>query len=228
MPSPAGERVGVRGSRSQSRSGLPPRYAAWVDPTHAAVVSDDPLARQGLAALLGQRSDLSLAAEAAPRDAEGLAAGGADVILWDVAGTGAQRLGEVAAGVPVVALVASEEQAAEALAAGARGVIFRGAGGDRIAAALVAAARGLQVLEADLSPWVRPPARPAAAEGLTPREVEVLALLGEGLANKAIAQRLGIAERTAKFHVESILGKLGAESRSEAIVVAARRGLLVL
>ncbi len=150
------------------------------------------------------------------------------MILWDVAGTGALRLGEVAAGVPVVALVASEEQAAEALAAGARGVIFRGASGDRIAAALVAAGRGLLVLEEDLSPWVRPPAQPAAAEGLTPREVEVLALLGEGLANKTIAQRLGIAERTAKFHVESILGKLGAESRSEAIVLAARRGLLVL
>jgi len=199
-----------------------------VEPTHAAVVSDDPLARQGLAAILGHRSDLSLAAEAAPHDAEGLAADAVDVILWDVAGTGTQRLREAAAGVPVVALVASEEQAAEALAAGARAVIFRGAGGDRIAAALVAAARGLLVLEGDLSPWVRPPTRPAAAEGLTPREVEVLALLGEGLANKTIAQRLGISERTAKFHVESILGKLGAESRSEAIVLAARRGLLVL
>jgi two-component system, NarL family, nitrate/nitrite response regulator NarL len=199
-----------------------------VDPIRTAIVSDDPIARRGLAALLGDRADLLLTAEAGPGDAEGLAAGAADVILWDVAGTAAQRLGEVAAGTPVVALVATEEQAAEALTDGARAVIFRGAGADRIAAALVAGARGLLVLEADLSRWVRPPGRTASAEGLTPREVEVLALLGEGLANKTIAQRLGIAERTAKFHVESILGKLGAESRSEAIVLAARRGLLVL
>jgi len=199
-----------------------------VDPIRAAIVSDDPLARQGLTALLGHRAELFLAAEGAPGDAEDLLVGAADVILWDVTGTGAQRLGVATAGVPVVALIASEEQAAEALAAGARAVIFRGAGEDRIAAALVAVARGLLVLEADLSPWVRPPAHPATAEGLTRREVEVLALLGEGLANKSIAQRLGIAERTAKFHVESILGKLGAESRSEAIVLAARRGLLVL
>jgi DNA-binding NarL/FixJ family response regulator len=56
----------------------------------------------------------------------------------------------------------------------------------------------------------------------------VLALLAEALPNKAIAQRLGISERTAKFHVESILGKLGAESRSEAIVIAARRGMVTL
>ena len=197
-----------------------------MEPTRAAIVSDDPLARQGLAALLGHRVELLLAG--APGDPEGLALGAPDVILWDVAGTGAQRLGEIGAGVPVVALIATEEQAAEALAAGARAVIFRASGEDRISAALVAAARGLLVLEADLSRWVRPPEHPTTAEGLTPREVEVLALLGEGLANKAIAQRLGIAERTAKFHVESILGKLGAESRSEAIVLAARRGLLVL
>ena len=64
--------------------------------------------------------------------------------------------------------------------------------------------------------------------GLTPRETEVLALLAEGLSNKGIAARIGIAERTAKFHVESILAKLGAETRSEAIVLAARRGMVAL
>ena len=56
----------------------------------------------------------------------------------------------------------------------------------------------------------------------------MLALLSEGLANKAIATRLGISEHTAKFHVNAILGKLGAESRSEAIVRAARLGMVVL
>ncbi|HSB20718.1 MAG TPA: helix-turn-helix transcriptional regulator, partial [Anaeromyxobacteraceae bacterium] len=63
---------------------------------------------------------------------------------------------------------------------------------------------------------------------LTPRELEVLPLLAEGLSNKQIAARLGIAERTAKFHVESILGKLPAATRAEAVAVAARRGLLAI
>jgi two-component system, NarL family, nitrate/nitrite response regulator NarL len=65
-------------------------------------------------------------------------------------------------------------------------------------------------------------------ERLTPREREVLGLLAEGRSNKAIATRLGISDHTAKFHVNAILGKLGAETRSEAIVLAARRGMVVL
>ena len=98
-----------------------------------------------------------------------------------------------------------------------------------LAAALVAVARGLSVLEGPLaSEWLRPPDAPLAAEGLTPREREVLALLAEGLANKAIAARLGISEHTAKFHVNAILGKLGVENRAEAIVRAARLGLVAL
>ncbi|HEY6006255.1 MAG TPA: LuxR C-terminal-related transcriptional regulator, partial [Anaeromyxobacter sp.] len=76
--------------------------------------------------------------------------------------------------------------------------------------------------------WLRPPDDAAAVEGLTAREREVLALLAEGLANKAIAARLGISEHTAKFHVNAILGKLGAGSRAAAIVKAARLGLVVL
>jgi DNA-binding NarL/FixJ family response regulator len=70
---------------------------------------------------------------------------------------------------------------------------------------------------------VEPPAEP-----LTRRELEVLTLLGQGLSNKAIASHLGISESTAKFHVNSILGKLGVASRSEAIVHASRLGLVIL
>jgi two-component system, NarL family, nitrate/nitrite response regulator NarL len=89
-------------------------------------------------------------------------------------------------------------------------------------------ARGLSVLDGVLArQFVRPPAA-APQEPLTPREREVLALLAEGLANKTIAARLGISEHTAKFHVNAILGKLGVESRAEAIVHAARAGLVVL
>ena len=66
------------------------------------------------------------------------------------------------------------------------------------------------------------------AEPLTPREIEVLELLAEGLTNKGIAARLGISDQTVKFHVASILGKLGASSRTEAVRRAVRRGLLAL
>ncbi len=201
-----------------------------MDRTRAVIVSEDPLARAGLAALLQDRSDLAVAGGIAPGDAQALAALAADVALFDAGAADAVGLRELAPALPVVALVAGEAQAAEALAAGARAVVFRDAGADRLAAALVGAASGLVALEGALASWLRPPApaRAADAEGLTPREAEVLALLAEALPNKAIAQRLGISERTAKFHVESILGKLGAESRSEAIVIAARRGMVTL
>jgi DNA-binding CsgD family transcriptional regulator len=63
-------------------------------------------------------------------------------------------------------------------------------------------------------------------EALTPREVEVLRLMGDGLVNKEIAERLGISEHTAKFHVASILGKLQASSRTDAVAQGMRRGLI--
>jgi DNA-binding NarL/FixJ family response regulator len=65
-------------------------------------------------------------------------------------------------------------------------------------------------------------------ESLTDRELQVLSRLAEGLSNKQIAARLGISEHTAKFHVNAILGKLGVQSRTEAVVRAARLGLLML
>ena len=65
-------------------------------------------------------------------------------------------------------------------------------------------------------------------EPLTPREIQVLELLAEGLANKAIAQALGISDQTVKFHVSSISGKLGAANRTDAVRRAVRRGLIAL
>ena len=72
----------------------------------------------------------------------------------------------------------------------------------------------------------------SAAEGveeaLTPREIQVLELLAEGMANKAIAARLGISDQTVKFHVAAIMGKLGASNRTEAVRRAVRRGVISL
>jgi DNA-binding NarL/FixJ family response regulator len=200
-----------------------------MDAVRLLVVGNDPLARAGLAARLAGRSDVAIAGEAAPEEAFATAAAlGAAILLWDL-GAGTSAAGVAAeGGPPAVALSGSESAAAEALRAGARGVLFRSASAEAIAAASVAAARGLSVVDSALaSEWLRPPAA-APAEGLTPREAEVLGLLAEGLSNKGIAARLGISEHTAKFHVNAILGKLGADSRAAAIVRAARLGLVAL
>jgi two-component system nitrate/nitrite response regulator NarL len=203
-----------------------------VEKLRVAVVSEDPLLRAGMAALLAGREEVSVEAALSPEEvtAAALDTTRVEAALVDAASLApGDGLQEIARAVPVVALVTDGSGASLALAAGARSVLFRGeAGGDRVAAALVAAARGLLALDPSLGGWLRPPPPAVDAEPLTAREREVMALLAEGLSNKAIARRLGVAERTAKFHVESILGKLGAETRAEAIVIAARRGLVAL
>ena len=78
------------------------------------------------------------------------------------------------------------------------------------------------------SPDRRRQAPDVAEEPLTPREVQVLELLAEGLPNKAIATRLDISDQTVKFHVSSIAGKLGAKNRTDAVRLAVRRGLITL
>jgi DNA-binding NarL/FixJ family response regulator len=100
--------------------------------------------------------------------------------------------------------------------------------GPALAAAVRAVAQGLTVI----GPGLLNPSEQSVStsttesDPLTPREREVLALIANGLPNKAIARELGISEHTAKFHVGSVLGKLGAASRAEAVTLATRRGLL--
>jgi two-component system nitrate/nitrite response regulator NarL len=130
-----------------------------------------------------------------------------------------------------VTLLSEETYAVEAQIAGARGLLSRDISSERLMAALTAAAQGLMVLDLSLVPNLlgtgeRLPS--PLAEELTPREIEVLALLAEGLPNKTIAHRLNISEHTVKFHVNAIMGKLGAQSRTEAVVRATRLGLILL
>jgi DNA-binding NarL/FixJ family response regulator len=144
---------------------------------------------------------------------------------------GARRLlGAGEQPVPVVVLVAGPHTGAAALAAGARAVVRRGADLHVLVAALAAAASGLVAFDPAVAD-----ARAAAdrsedrvVEELTPRESEVLALMAEGLTNRQIAGRLGVSEHTVKFHVDTILGKLGAHSRTDAVTRAARAGLIIL
>jgi DNA-binding NarL/FixJ family response regulator len=202
-----------------------------VDPVRLLLVADDPLARAGLAALLAHRADVAVTAEVRADDAARAAAElGVAAAVWDLGppGAAAPVTGSLPA-LPIVAVAGDDAQAADAIRAGARAVLFRGAPADALAAAAVAAAHGLTALDATLArEWLRPPESAEGAEGLTAREREVLGLLAEGLGNRAIAARLGISEHTAKFHVNAILSKLGAESRSAAIVKAARLGLVAL
>jgi DNA-binding NarL/FixJ family response regulator len=111
-----------------------------------------------------------------------------------------------------------------------RGVVGRDAGPERLAAALDALRAGLTVLDETFSEGAlrRQDAGDALVEPLTKREREVLTLLAEGLTNRKIADRLRISEHTAKFHVNAVMGKLGVQTRAEAVVRAVRLGLLVL
>ena len=197
------------------------------------MVADDPLARSGIAALLADQPGVEVVAPAAPDERIGrlIEDHDPDVVVLDLGvGDPEEVSGLEPLGVPVLALAPDAERAASALAAGARSVLFRDTDGMRLSAALVAVARGLVVLDESLLEAVRPRPLPAEApvEALTPREREVLQLLSEGLPNRRIADRLGIGERTVKFHVNAILGKLGVSTRTEAVVVAARLGLVTL
>lgn len=132
---------------------------------------------------------------------------------------------------PVVALLSAPTLAAEVWAAGPRGLLPRDTVAAGLNAALAAVAQGLVVIDGDLSAALLPSGEqaPATAMGdLTPREQEVLQLLAEGLPNKVIASQLNISEHTVKFHVNAIMGKLGAQSRTEAVTRATRAGLILL
>jgi DNA-binding NarL/FixJ family response regulator len=166
----------------------------------------------------------------------------ADVIVVDVTQSPAKALAEVkqlAIKRPILALI-TPGQEAQALEAGAQGAIRRDARPRAIAAAIEALHQGLAVFDLAYG-RAQPGSRPAhrgegeaplavvlrhAEDILTPRESEVLALLAEGLSNKEIAVRLEISEHTAKFHVNSILQKMGAQKRVEAVVRAAKMGII--
>jgi NarL family two-component system response regulator YdfI len=135
--------------------------------------------------------------------------------------------------IPVVVLadIPDAPLLASALRSNIRGVLSSDAGAEEIVAAVVSAAAGLvtiQPAELDLLWQNARPMSEALDDPLTPRELEVLAMLAEGLSNKMLAYRLGISEHTVKFHVTSIMSKLGAGSRTDAVMQGIRRGLIMM
>jgi DNA-binding NarL/FixJ family response regulator len=166
----------------------------------------------------------------------------ADVLLVDASGEPPEAIiesladSDLAAEIPVVVLTEAVPPAAsaEALHAGIRAMLPSEISTDQLAAALHAAAAGLVILHPSEVPAAFPASAPASqpladlAEPLTRRERDVLQMLAAGLANKEIAARLNISDHTAKFHVAAILGKLGAATRTEAVALGIRRGLVLL
>jgi DNA-binding NarL/FixJ family response regulator len=158
----------------------------------------------------------------------------ADVIVVDVTRDPARALAEMKnlqLKRPLLAL-ATKEQVADALAAGAQAVLPRDISAAKLEVAIAAVQKGLTVTEPG---WLTAASASGSVasgnaidDNLTPREHEVLILLAEGLSNKQIAAKLSISEHTAKFHVNSILQKMDAQKRVEAVVRAARRGLINL
>jgi two-component system, NarL family, response regulator YdfI len=125
--------------------------------------------------------------------------------------------------------------AADALRSGVRAILPRQATSDEIVAAIDASVVGLVVLHPDalnsvLSPTTSgdQPELDPSDQILTPREIEVLRMIAEGLGNKEIASQLGISDHTVKFHISSIFAKLGASSRTEAVTIGIRGGMILV
>lgn len=206
----------------------------------ALIVAPSPLARMGLAALL--EGVITVVGQSDGEDdlADAVDIFQPEVIIWDIGWEKPTMLDQIAAirGVPLLVLMADTSAVSDIapalIRAGVRGVLLQNANADALATAVTAVAYGLLVLHAAAADALHAVAIPSPetdllpAPTLTPREDEVLRLIVDGLPNKTIAQRLGISEHTVKFHVNSIMTKLDAQSRTDAAVRAARLGLVTL
>jgi len=218
------------------------------------VVDDHPVVREGLVTVLSDEPDVQIVGSAASaEEALPLAAHERpDVILLDLELAGASptsaparapgssapldgveaipRLAEASPHTRVIVFTAydTDERVFGAIRAGARGYLLKGASVPEIAQAIRVVHAGGSALEprvaAKLMAEVRTPR--SAAPLLTAREQEVLRLVAQGLPNKQIARQLSISERTVKFHLTSVLRKLDADNRAQAVAQAAQRGLL--
>ena len=211
------------------------------------VVDDHEVVRRGLLAFLASEPDFDVVGDAggggqaldllARLDAEGRRP---DVVLMDLQMEpidGIESTRQVRArydDVEVVALTsfAEEERVHAALEAGASGYLLKDSDADEVAAAVRAAHRGeLQLdpaIAQRLMTSLRAKPRHDPAEELTPRELDVMRLVGAGRSNKEIAAALQISERTARTHVSNILGKLGLSSRTQAALWAVREGVVAV
>jgi DNA-binding NarL/FixJ family response regulator len=200
------------------------------------VADDHPMLREGLVAVLATQPDFEVVGEAADgsetvRLAQTLHP---DVVLLDLEMPGAagvaalEGLREAGSEARAIVFTAydTDQRILGALRAGARGYLLKGASRAEIFSAVRTVHAGGSLLEPAVTTHLLDHVREERTDLLTPRELEVLGLISEGLQNSEIAGRLFVTERTVKFHVSSILAKLGADNRTEAVALAARRGLI--
>ncbi|KJY28529.1 response regulator transcription factor [Streptomyces katrae] len=207
------------------------------------VVADDQAAvREPLAAVLALAEGIEVVAAAAngTEVLAAVAAGPVDVVLMDLrmpVMDGIETTRRLAGEYPDVAVVvlttfADDDSILGALGAGARGYLTKNAGRQDITRAIRAAAAGQSVLDREVQDRLlatarthAPPAYRPLPEDLTPREREVLALIGEGLPNRGIAERLFISEATVKTHINNLFAKAGIRDRADAVRRAIAAGL---
>jgi len=158
-----------------------------------------------------------------------------DVILLDLGSEHGDWLRHVMTSRPPPGVLVLADDVPPALRAGwirvgGRAVLPRRAAPTELVAAIEGVASGLIVVHVDTGSLIGSPGRRAAPalRMLTPREIEVLEMMAEGLGNKAIAARLGISPHTVKFHIASVFAKLNVESRTEAVTEGVRRGLVLI
>jgi DNA-binding NarL/FixJ family response regulator len=210
------------------------------DPIRLLVADDHPVVRDGLIAILGTQADFAVVGAAATgiEVVQQVAVLEPDVILLDLAMPeldGVAAIRQVRATHPAVGIVVftafdTDERILDAVRAGAQGYLLKGAPREEIFNAIRVVHGGGSLLQPLVASRLLQQVRQAPAAGhpprLTPREHDVLRLLAQGLQNKEIAASLAIRERTVKFHVSTLLDKLGAGNRTEAVALATQQGLV--
>ncbi len=215
-------------------------YSAAGSQPQLLIVAKSLLSRAGLTALLEERDCFVVGqvdGDALERDVDLLAP---DMLVVDFgwgAGGLRERLTQIDSDIPVLALIVDDEDASLAPLLGTLRAFPRFAlllsdnDGDAIGAALAALEQGLTVLDPRLTKRLNstlPGEYEPPSDPLTARESQVLQLLARGLTNRAIAHELGITQHTVKFHVQAIMSKLAAQSRTEAVVRATQLGMIAL
>jgi len=205
---------------------------------NVAIVDDHPIVHDGVAAALNRTPDIRLVASAETVEAalERLASAKPDVVLLDVRLHGTDGLAAIGTllsarpGLRIIMFSAYDldDYVFGAIRAGAKGYVLKGTASADLAAAIRQVHAGgsyvSPALSAKLVEQMQPRAR--GSRSLTVRELMVLRLMATGMSNRDIAGALAISERTVKFHVTAILNRLGADNRTQAVALAAKRGIL--
>ncbi|MBV9791914.1 MAG: response regulator transcription factor [Chloroflexi bacterium] len=202
------------------------------------IAEDQRIVREGLVALLEDEPEIALVGEATngQQAIELFAELRPDVVLMDLQMPvldGAEATRQIRVSFPdarilVLTTYATDEFIFKALRAGAQGYLLKDASADELLGAIQAIHQGQTLLAPAVAARLVVGVSAGTPESLTPRELEVLTLMGQGRSNNEIAVTLGIAPRTTKVHVQNILGKLGATNRTEAVSIAVRHKLISL